>query len=171
MANRRGKIGVSGLRPIMESVERVKENFNKVFLANLNYVGLDAIRHARLNRGYQNRTSNLCNSISYTATVNNFDSETQSIGEVNPESAREDGGDLQGAINKGHSLANQMNIKDGIKGKGGMSLTLVAGMEYARHVEDMGYNVLDSSAKKAEKDFEQAIENIVDDIVKELNGD
>jgi hypothetical protein len=64
-----------------------------------------------------------------------------------------------------------MNTKDGIKGKGGMSLTLVAGMEYARHVEDLGYNVLDASAKKAEKDFEQAIENIVDDIVKELNGD
>ena len=170
MANR-GKFGVSGVREIIESVEKVRSNFNAAMSANINYVGLDAIRHARLNRGYKNRTANLCNSISYTATVNNFKSDTKSVGEVQPEQSSEEGGNLSEAIVKGHTLSKTINKRDGIQTQGGMSLTLVAGMDYARHVEDMGYNVLDASAKKADKDFEKAIEDVVDDMIKILNGE
>lgn len=170
MANRRN-IAVSGVRQITESIDKVRANFNTAMSANLNYVGLDAIRHARLNRGYTNRTANLCNSIAYTARINNFQSKTQSIGEVQPEQSNEEGANLSEAIVKGHTLSNVENQRNGIQTQGGVSLTLVAGMEYARYVEDMGYNVLDSSSKKAEKDFEQAIEDVIEDMVKILNGE
>lgn len=111
---------------ISGSVNDEIKRIENVLINTLKYVGEKAIADARTNGNYIDRTGNLRNSIGYIIHVNGnmVYSELSSLNS---------------------DFANSLSARNK-----GISLIVVAGMNYAEHVEALGRNVITSAELMAE---------------------
>lgn len=121
-------------------------------IESLTRVGEEAVKLAKLippERGFTDRTGNLRSSIGYVVLVDGKP--------VNVAFAAVKGG--HAGVNEGQRLALQVGSKTE-----GYALVVVAGMNYAVHVESKGRDVLTSAEKFAEKEIAKHLADMVTNI-------
>ena len=111
----------------------------QALIIRLDFVGLECIREARINRKYTDQTGNLRSSTGYCVLYNGKVVKRSSLEVVKP------------TATKGAKEGNDFMSKLISENSKGIVLIVVAGMNYARYVEKMGLNVLDSSEMLAKK--------------------
>lgn len=120
-------------------VADVQENTLESAISVLDYVGLECVKEARIAGKYTDRTGNLRSSTGYAVVYNG-----RIVKQSNFEKVKQTA--TEGAAT-GKKLIRQLasSYADGLV------LILVAGMDYAVHVEARGYNVLNSAEDLARR--------------------
>ena len=120
----------------------------------------EAVTYSKENKGYQDRTANLKNSISFALYLDG-EIVTSVQGQI-PKPEETKGG--QDAVN---AALNSYAQQEGVVATKGYSLIIVAGMNYGKYVEDKGYNVLHltryylrDEMKKIFKEVTEMIKNV-----------
>lgn len=125
---------------------------DRQLIESLTRVGEEAVKLAKLippERGFKDRTGNLRSSIGYVVLVDGKP--------VNVAFAAVKGG--HAGVNEGQRLALQVGSKTE-----GYALVVVAGMNYAVHVESKGRDVLTSAEKYAEKQIAKELADLVTNV-------
>lgn len=125
---------------------------DRQLIESLTRVGEEAVKLAKKippERGFKDRTGNLRSSIGYVVLVDGKP--------VNVAFAAVKGG--HAGVNEGQRLALQVGSKTE-----GYALVVVAGMNYAVHVESKGRDVLTSAEKFAEKEVAKHLADLVTNI-------
>lgn len=125
---------------------------DRQLIESLTRVGEEAVKLAKMippERGFKDRTGNLRSSIGYVVLVDGKP--------VNVAFAAVKGG--HAGVNEGQRLALQVGFKTE-----GYALVVVAGMNYAVHVESKGRDVLTSAEKFAEKEVAKHLADLVTNI-------
>ena len=141
---------------LMEPLHILEEELVKSFSA----LGEGAVKRIRMKskeESWTDRTGNLRSSIGYEVFGHNEKVVNYDFPKVLEGSeGREKGKELIDELSK--------NYKDGV------SLLLVAGMEYAEYVEAKGYDVLAKTSLEAEKLAPKAIKKALEETEKRLEG-
>lgn len=125
---------------------------DRQLIESLTRVGEEAVKLAKMippERGFKDRTGNLRSSIGYVVLVDGKP--------VNVAFAAVKGG--HAGVNEGQRLALQVGSKTE-----GYALVVVAGMNYAVHVESKGRDVLTSAEKFAEKEVAKHLADLITNI-------
>ena len=125
-----------------QAVKRVEQ----AVLFNLYVIGEGSVNHAREHSTYKDRTSNLRNSIGYVIAYN---------GEIIEYGFKKSAG-----ITDKKAFHADYKIQEMI-GDSGFDLIIVAGMNYARPVENRGYDVLSSTEKYLKREVQTKIRRIL----------
>ncbi|MFK1774410.1 hypothetical protein ACIXAW_11045 [Bacteroides fragilis] len=144
-ANFKGNIDAT-FKALLAEVERQ-------IIESLCRIGEEAVRLAKMippERGFNDQTGNLRSSIGYVV-VKDGKPVNVSFGAVK-------GGHT--GVNEGQRLALQI----GSKQTEGYALIVVAGMNYAVHVESKGRDVLTSAEKFAEKEIAKELADLVTNV-------
>jgi hypothetical protein len=123
---------------------RVKELINET-IYKLSYIGEHVVNTAKIKGGYHNQTGNLRSSLGYIISI---DGEIVKIGGFE---VTKDGYD---GVKGGEALAQAL-----AKTSKGMTLIVVAGMQYAIYVSAKGLDVLDSAEIELEKQLQEQFKN------------
>lgn len=125
---------------------------DRQLIESLTRVGEEAVKLAKMippERGFKDRTGNLRSSIGYVVLVDGKP--------VKVAFAAVKGG--HAGVNEGLRLALQVGSKTE-----GYALVVVAGMNYAVHVESKGRDVLTSAEKFAEKEVAKELADLVTNV-------
>lgn len=124
--------GVEALKKRLMEKKQAVDNVLNMMLAEL---GEKAVTFSKDNKGYKDHTANLKNSISF-AVFCDGKLVNKVVGSI-PEPDKVKGGQSQV-----DNILEEYASKDGVVAPKGYTIIVVAGMSYAKHVEDKGYNVL-----------------------------
>ena len=151
------KLQIRGREALQQKLNEKREQLIKALNVRLMQLAEEAVTYSKDNKGYQDRTANLKNSISFALYLDG-EIVTSKIGAI-PKAEEAVGG--QDAV--GEALQNYAQ-QDGVVAPKGYSLIIVAGMNYGKYVEDKGYNVLHLTKyylrSEMKKIFEEVIEMI-----------
>lgn len=151
------KLQIRGREALQQKLNEKREQLIKALNVRLMQLAEEAVTYSKDNKGYQDRTANLKNSISFALYLDG-EIVTSKIGAI-PKAEEVVGG--QDAV--GEALQNYAQ-QDGVVAPKGYSLIIVAGMNYGKYVEDKGYNVLHLTKyylrSEMKKIFEEVIEMI-----------
>ncbi len=128
-------IQIKGVEALKKRLMEKKQAVDNVLSMMLSELGEKAVTFSKDNKGYKDRTANLKNSISF-AVFCDGKLINKVIGDI-PEPDKVKGGQSQV-----DSILEEYASKDGVVAPKGYTIIVVAGMSYAKHVEDKGYNVL-----------------------------
>lgn len=128
-------IKIKGIEALKEKLMEKKQAVDNVLKMALPELGEKAVTYSKENKGYQDQTANLKNSISFAVF---FDGKliNTTIGKI-PEPDKVKGGQAQV-----QSALEEYASKPGVVAPKGYTIIVVAGMVYGKYVEDKGYNVL-----------------------------
>ena len=126
--------------------DRAVKRVEQAVLFNLYVIGEGSVNHAREHGTYKDRTSNLRNSIGYVIAYN---------GEIIEYGFKKSAG-----ITDKKAFHADYKIQEMI-GDSGFDLIIVAGMNYARPVENRGYDVLSSTEKYLKREVQTKIRRIL----------
>lgn len=123
-------------------------------IKRLQLLGEKCVTEARNNRGYMMQTGALSSSTGYTIFKDGV-----AIHDVfnAADGASESGGVV--GVKRGQEIAQQVGSQTR-----GICLVVVAGMNYALHVESKGYNVLASAENLAEQELPKMLEKLIGNI-------
>lgn len=124
--------GVEALKKRLMEKKQAVDNVLSMMLAEL---GEKAVTFSKDNKSYKDHTANLKNSISF-AVFCDGKLVNKVVGSI-PEPDKVKGGQSQV-----DNILEEYASKDGVVAPKGYTIIVVAGMSYAKHVEDKGYNVL-----------------------------
>lgn len=151
------KLQIRGREALQQKLNEKREQLIKALNVRLMQLAEEAVTYSKDNKGYQDRTANLKNSISFALYLDG-EIVTSKIGAI-PKAEEVVGG--QDAV--GEALQNYAQ-QEGVVAPKGYSLIIVAGMNYGKYVEDKGYNVLHLTKyylrSEMKKIFEEVIEMI-----------
>lgn len=151
------KLQIRGREALQQKLNEKREQLIKFLNVRLMQLAEEAVVYSKDNKGYQDRTANLKNSISFALYLDG-EIVTSKIGAI-PKAEEAVGG--QDAV--GEALQNYAQ-QEGVVAPKGYSLIIVAGMNYGKYVEDKGYNVLHLTKyylrSEMKKIFEEVIEMI-----------
>ena len=151
------KLQIRGREALQQKLNEKREQLIKALNVRLMQLAEEAVTYSKDNKGYQDRTANLKNSISFALYLDG-EIVVSKIGAI-PKSEEVVGG--QDAV--GEALQNYAQ-QEGVVAPKGYSLIIVAGMNYGKYVEDKGYNVLHLTKyylrSEMKKIFEEVIEMI-----------
>ena len=151
------KLQIRGREALQQKLNEKREQLIKALNVRLMQLAEEAVTYSKDNKGYQDRTANLKNSISFALYLDG-EIVVSKIGEI-PKAEEVVGG--QDAV--GEALQNYAQ-QEGVVAPKGYSLIIVAGMNYGKYVEDKGYNVLHLTKyylrSEMKKIFEEVIEMI-----------
>lgn len=151
------KLQIRGREALQQKLNEKREQLIKVLNVRLMQLAEEAVTYSKDNKGYQDRTANLKNSISFALYLDG-EIVTSKIGAI-PKAEEVVGG--QDTV--GEALQNYAQ-QEGVVAPKGYSLIIVAGMNYGKYVEDKGYNVLHLTKyylrSEMKKIFEEVIEMI-----------
>lgn len=129
---------ITPMSEIDRYTEQKLKGLEQAVIRTLTYCGELCLNVARSTNSYKDQTGNLRSSIGYVVTVDG-----RIVSQSSFETVKEGGqGSKQGA-----AFAKQL-VRRFPKG---ICLIVVAGMEYAAHVKNRGYDVLDSSELTADR--------------------
>lgn len=128
-------IQIKGVKALKKRLMEKKQAVDNVLSMMLSELGEKAVTFSKDNKGYKDRTANLKNSISF-AVFCDGKLINKVIGNI-PEPDKVKGGQSQV-----DNILEEYASKDGVVAPKGYTIIVVAGMSYAKHVEDKGYNVL-----------------------------
>ena len=151
------KLQIRGREALQQKLNEKRQQLIKALNVRLMQLAEEAVTYSKDNKGYQDRTANLKNSISFALYLDG-EIVVSKIGAI-PKAEEVVGG--QDAV--GEALQNYAQ-QDGVVAPKGYSLIIVAGMNYGKYVEDKGYNVLHLTKyylrSEMKKIFEEVIEMI-----------
>ena len=151
------KLQIRGREALQKKLNEKREQLIKALNVRLMQLAEEAVIYSKDNKGYQDRTANLKNSISFALYLDG-EIVVSKIGAI-PKAEEVVGG--QDAV--GEALQNYAQ-QEGVVAPKGYSLIIVAGMNYGKYVEDKGYNVLHLTKyylrSEMKKIFEEVIETI-----------
>ena len=151
------KLQIRGREALQQKLNEKREQLIKALNVRLMQLAEEAFTYSKDNKGYQDRTANLKNSISFALYLDG-EIVVSKIGAI-PKAEEVVGG--QDAV--GEALQNYAQ-QEGVVAPKGYSLIIVAGMNYGKYVEDKGYNVLHLTKyylrSEMKKIFEEVIEMI-----------
>ena len=151
------KLQIRGREALQQKLNEKSEQLIKALNVRLMQLAEESVTYSKDNKGYQDRTANLKNSISFALYLDG-EIVTSKIGAI-PKAEEVVGG--QDAV--GEALQNYAQ-QEGVVAPKGYSLIIVAGMNYGKYVEDKGYNVLHLTKyylrSEMKKIFEEVIEMI-----------
>ena len=151
------KLQIRGREALQQKLNEKREQLIKALNMRLMQLAEEAVTYSKDNKGYQDRTANLKNSISFALYLDG-EIVVSKIGAI-PKAEEVVGG--QDAV--GEALQNYAQ-QEGVVAPKGYSLIIVAGMNYGKYVEDKGYNVLHLTKyylrSEMKKIFEEVIEMI-----------
>ena len=151
------KLQIRGREALQQKLNEKREQLIKALNVRLMQLAEEAVTYSKDNKGYQDRTANLKNSISFALYLDG-EIVVSKIGAI-PKAEEVVGG--QDAV--GEALQNYAQ-QEGVVAPKGYSLIIVAGMNYGKYVEDKGYNVLHLTKyylrSEMKKIFEEVIEMI-----------
>lgn len=154
-------ISVSGVDDILRDLDQRLTNMRHSILERLSRIGEEAVRLQRKSHKYDDQTGNLTSSIGYAVLDNGRVYKRSSFAAVS--SNKGDGTD---GSKTGSDLIAQLAQKYASED---MALVIVAGMEYATYVQNMGLNVIDTAELHARGKAPAAIERIVKKTIKGIN--
>ena len=140
-------MGIKQVTPeaaIIAQLNAFVEKKTKELINMLQYCGESAVRYARENGTYKDRTGNLRSSVGYLIVENGKEITHSEFNTV--------GGGAEGSAN-GLEYAREIAAAN----QKGIVLIVVAGMNYATYVERRGYDVLSGSQLEAESILKQLI--------------
>lgn len=123
---------------IRKALQQQMARIRKAMIYNLLYVGEAALKQARDGHKYLNQTGNLASSVGYCILENGKPLYKSTFQHVS------DGAD---GAKKGEEFLEQVIAENPT----GLVFIMVAGMSYAKYVEAMNLDVLDSAEMLAEK--------------------
>lgn len=126
-------------------------NLKQAVINNLIYVGEKAVTEARKRGRYKDQTGNLRSSIGYCVLDNGRLIQMSSFPVERGVSKDRQGKDHPYEGKEGSEVGKKFLETLMSKHSKGMTLIVVAGMEYAAYVEAMNLNVLDSAEQMSEK--------------------
>mgnify|MGYP003497018139 FL=1 len=151
------KLQIRGREALQQKLNEKREQLIKALNVRLMQLAEEAVIYSKDNKGYQDRTANLKNSISFALYLDG-EIVVSKIGAI-PKAEEVVGG--QDAVEE--ALQNYSQ-QEGVIAPKGYSLIIVAGMNYGKYVEDKGYNVLHLTKyylrSEMKKIFEEVIETI-----------
>lgn len=130
------------------------EMVQKKQIERMMLLGEKCLTEARNNRGYMMQTGALLSSTGYAVFVDGVAVHTQF------DAAAESSGEYGAVgVKTGQDLAKAVGEQTE-----GVSLVVVAGMNYASYVEAKGYNVLASAQQLAERELPVMLDKLIDNI-------
>nr|DAQ40720.1 MAG TPA: hypothetical protein [Caudoviricetes sp.] len=131
----KANIQIKGIEALKKRLMEKKQAVDNVLNMALPELGEKAVTFSKENKGYQDQTSNLKNSISFAVF---FDGKLINtvVGKI-PEPDKVKGGQAQV-----QNALETYAAKPGVVAPKGYTIIVVAGMVYGKYVEDKGYNVL-----------------------------
>jgi hypothetical protein len=130
----RVNIRANGLQELQQRLLKMKENYINALTMELLQLMESSITYSKENKGYQDRTANLKNSISGALYLDGEPVSTL-VGRI-PQPTKNN------SQNSVEQALNDYAQKDGVVAHKGYTIIIVAGMNYGKYVEDRGYNVL-----------------------------
>ncbi|WP_288684382.1 hypothetical protein [uncultured Eubacterium sp.] len=165
------EIKVKGIEALQKRLLQKKEMVQNRLNMELLQLAEEAVIYSKDNKGYKDRTANLKNSISF-ALYHDGKQITKSIGEGYNATYKDEHNKIQNnPRTKGDVMQMRSNAleeyarKQGVVATSGYSLIIVAGMSYAKHVEDKGHNVLYLTRHFLYEEMKKIFENIKEDIM------
>ena len=141
-----------------------KDMLDTVILRRLQYNGVESVAHARMNGAYKDRTGNLRNSIGFKLRRKSEEIEKSVVAETNPvpPSGDEHKGKADPAKSSQESKVKLDNEDINVE-EFEMSLSVVAGMDYAEYVEKVhSLNVLEETKKQTIVNVRRDIDEVID---------
>lgn len=151
-----------GFESVLARNKALATDLENLLLREMHYLGIESQGHARNNAGYTDRTGNLKNSIGYHIIHDNQEVASGSVGKDNPLPSPNGEGSLQVS----EQQKNERLVHYDKFANGGLSLILVAGMQYASAVEAKGFNVLDLTWREAKRNAKEDIDIIIKKVAK-----
>ena len=144
------QLRINGLAALQQRLKQARDELIDELTDILKKLGEDAATHAKLHKGYKDRTANLKNSISYALY---FDGEpiVKAIGSVKAEA--------QQSVDERFEAYAQEHVQPQ-----GFTIIVVAGMSYAAHVEHKGYNVLYLTRDFLQQKLKQIVLETIEDL-------
>ena len=139
------------------------KEIDRQIIESLCRVGEEAVKLARLphENDWTDRTGNLRSSIGYVVFVDGRQYAMSTFESVPPGETKQPKNATYNGSNVGYALAQQVGEQTQ-----GYALVVVAGMNYAVHVESKGRDVLTSAEKQAEKDIAKELADLVTNVKK-----
>lgn len=140
------------------------KEIDKQIIESLCRVGEEAVKLARLphENDWTDQTGNLRSSIGYVVFVDGKQHAMSTFDNVPPNGERKQPkNSIYNGSNVGYELAKQVGQQTQ-----GYALVVVAGMNYAVHVESKGRDVLTSAEKQAEKNIAKELADLVTNVKK-----
>lgn len=139
------------------------KEIDRQIIESLCRVGEEAVKLARLphENDWTDRTGNLRSSIGYVVFVDGKQYAMSTFESVPPGETKQPKNATYNGSNVGYALAKQVGGQTQ-----GYALVVVAGMNYAVHVESKGRDVLTSAEKQAEKDIAKELADLVTNVKK-----
>ena len=139
------------------------KEIDRQIIESLCRVGEEAVKLARLphENDWTDRTGNLRSSIGYVVFVDGKQYAMSTFESVPPGKTKQPKNATYNGSNVGYALAQQVGEQTQ-----GYALVVVAGMNYAVHVESKGRDVLTSAEKQAEKDIAKELADLVTNVKK-----
>ena len=154
------ELQIKGREALQKRLNEKRKQIISYLNMRLMQLAEEAVTYSKENKGYQDRTANLKNSISFALYLDG-QLITSAVGQI-PKAEEAEGGQ------EGVSASlNEYAQKEGVVAPKGYSLVIVAGMNYGKYVEDKGYNVLHLTKyflrDEMKKIFEEVAETIKSD--------
>lgn len=154
------ELQIKGREALQKRLNEKRQYVINTLNTRLAQLAEEAVTYSKNNKGYVDRTANLKNSISFALYLDG-QLITSAVGKI-PKAEEAEGGQ------EGVSAAlSEYAQKEGVVAPKGYSLIIVAGMNYGKHVEDKGYNVLHLTKyflrDEMKKVFEEVAEMIKSD--------
>lgn len=129
------ELQIKGREALQKRLNEKRQQIISYLNMRLMQLAEEAVTYSKENKGYQDRTANLKNSISFALYLDG-QLVNSAVGKI-PKAEEAVGGQ------EGVSAAlDEYAQKEGVVAPKGYSLVIVAGMNYGKYVEDKGYNVL-----------------------------
>lgn len=152
------QLRLNGLAALQQRLKQARDELIDDLTDILKKLGEEAVTHAKLHKGYKDRTANLKNSISYALY---FDGEpiVRSIGTHGDKCPNELKAQTDAEIKSGFEAYEAEHVQPK-----GFTIIVVAGMSYAQHVEHKGYNVLYLTRDFLQNELKQIVLETIEDL-------
>lgn len=165
-------IQIKGVEALKQRLLDRKQAVDNVLSMALPELGEKAVTFSKNNKGYQDQTANLKNSISF-AVFHDGKQITKSIGEgYNATYKDRHNKEHNNPYTKGEvmqmrsSALDEYALRPGVVAPKGYTIIVVAGMEYGKYVEDKGYNVLYLTKNFLKEGMKDIYDTILNEIKK-----
>jgi len=148
------ELQIKGREALQQRLNEKREQLIKYLNMRLMQLAEEAVTFSKENKGYQDRTANLKNSISFALYLDG-ELVTSVVGKI-PKADEAVGG--QDAVNAALSEYAQ---QEGVIAPKGYTLIIVAGMNYGKYVEDKGYNVLHLTRYYLRDEMKKIFEEVI----------
>lgn len=142
------ELKIKGLDALQRKLNEKKQQVTNTLNVALMQLAEEAVTYSKNNKEYKDHTANLKNSISFALYLDGELVTSKIWEDYNPTYKDEKGRTHDNPYSKDEVMQFRENAlseyakKDGVIAPRGYSLIIVAGMNYGKHVEDKGYNVL-----------------------------